>query len=216
MPGLIPARAGNTDFLAILCPPWGSSPLARGTHWNPCVSQAGAGLIPARAGNTIRTRPHGGFCRAHPRSRGEHPRTVWGAGLGWGSSPLARGTLRYSWSVIGFSGLIPARAGNTGWKSPPQESHRAHPRSRGEHAGGSPPGAGSPGSSPLARGTLFCLWVFTDAPGLIPARAGNTRYSSFHSRRGRAHPRSRGEHLCILHRIPIIGGSSPLARGTLM
>ena len=73
MPGLIPARAGNTPspqgtvrsrwahprsrgehllltVNALLA--WGSSPLARGTPRHLKALSAAAGLIPARAGNT--------------------------------------------------------------------------------------------------------------------------------------------------------------------
>ena len=51
-------------------------------------------------------------------------------------------------------------------------------------------------------------------PGLIPARAGNTRKSLHGGRSRRAHPRSRGEHPGEDGRTEIHPGSSPLARGT--
>ena len=91
--GLIPARAGNTSFLARGCfGVWahprsrgehdshfipekgakGSSPLARGTREAGHVAWVDAGLIPARAGNTAATAAAGTETRAHPRSRGEH------------------------------------------------------------------------------------------------------------------------------------------------
>ena len=91
---------------------------------------------------------------------------------------------------------------------------RAHPRSRGEHwcevTGHFVPR----GSSPLARGTLVSQAGRIGLWGLIPARAGNTARPLLVRARGRAHPRSRGE-----HRRPgcsaVQGlGSSPLARGT--
>ena len=94
--GLIPARAGNTlgvrfpgDSLwahprsrgehrrgpiRILCS-WGSSPLARGTPGNHRLRWTRPGLIPARAGNTVHGRSGRWPPGAHPRSRGEHPRT---------------------------------------------------------------------------------------------------------------------------------------------
>ena len=73
--GLIPARAGNTVYLAsYVLAYWahprsrgdhapvdavgdgerGSSPLARGPHYNPIYRIQGKGLIPARAGTTAR------------------------------------------------------------------------------------------------------------------------------------------------------------------
>ena len=51
--------------------------------------------------------------------------------------------------------------------------------------------------------------------GLIPARAGNTNSLGTERHDGRAHPRSRGEHLVLLFFLLILLGSSPLARGTL-
>ena len=70
---------------------------------------------------------------AHPRSRGEHCQVLMASSPFWGSSPLARGTL--SGFAVGLlaSGLIPARAGNTVYKSGLGGNYGAHPRSRGEH-----------------------------------------------------------------------------------
>ena len=90
------------------------------------------------------------------------------------------------------------------------------------------------GSSPLARGTRNPYRRRSAAPGLIPARAGNTRAARVTWRFTRAHPRSRGEHGGVyprgpLHRahprsrgehpvrrdmLGVPSGSSPLARGT--
>ena len=111
--GLIPARAGNTDEsedgrAAFRAHPRsrgehdpfqpsgdhrpGSSPLARGTRTSPLLFSIAAGLIPARAGNTISQADAMDAVRAHPRSRGEHPRKKVSVASKWGSSPLARGT----------------------------------------------------------------------------------------------------------------------------
>ena len=49
--------------------------------------------------------------------------------------------------------------------------------------------------------------------GLIPARAGSTTSTPPGSPRGRAHPRSRGEHAAGGMPDQLAGGSSPLARG---
>ena len=152
--GLIPARAGNTSqshqssrrswahprsrgehrngfvrqhFVA------GSSPLARGTlSIQPAVPLT-AGLIPARAGNT--------WLKKIRTERSE------------GSSPLARGTLMEPTDYAINTGLIPARAGNTQSPSRFKSKIRAHPRSRGEHAGIECYTTNTTGSSPLARGT---------------------------------------------------------------
>ena len=110
---LIPARAGNIPQLilhgtsdaahprsrgehlglvGVQRDPCGSSPLARGTWAYDLAEKIHERLIPARAGNII-------FCvtcimwkTAHPRSRGEHPKSSAPASCCAGSSPLARGT----------------------------------------------------------------------------------------------------------------------------
>ena len=173
--GLIPARAGNTPSrttkLRNAC---GSSPLARGTRQRVIRQPRLRGLIPARAGNTPGLQRASGANGAHPRSRGEHLERRPGAAAKPGSSPLARGTQ----SMINLTGanlgLIPARAGNTSWTGSRRTSARAHPRSRGEHATSQMARPSSPGSSPLARGTLSNPLCRVGRIGLIPARAGNT------------------------------------------
>ena len=95
--GLIPARAGNTAGLigslviAGAHPrsrgehpkhfvgresAGGSSPLARGTLILYARCDTDTGLIPARAGNTRRLLGQIRYGRAHPRSRGEHPKSA--------------------------------------------------------------------------------------------------------------------------------------------
>ena len=175
----------------------GSSPLARGTRFIPDALMQSSGLIPARAGNTRLIRSRVSEMRAHPRSRGEHSsrRLVIPSSLG--SSPLARGTLEAHprasacfgliparagnthyvlYSHWWFHGLIPARAGNTTRRQNLASSYRAHPRSRGEHRLAALVGRLAAGSSPLARGTLQGAPGCGRPLGLIPARAGNTRF----------------------------------------
>ena len=153
---------------------------------------------------------------AHPRSRGEHiiDRGITNAKLG--SSPLARGTLRAVAGLGGADRLIPARAGNTGVHSRRRTSRPAHPRSRGEHVARRWSITCTPGSSPLARGTLRCGTFKVLKNRLIPARAGNMNLLSARKRGSAAHPRSRGEHLRSSGGICIKSGSSPLARGTYL
>ena len=71
------------------------------------------------------------------------------------------------------------------------------------------------GSSPLARGTQQRSCLKKTPFGLIPARAGNTRFVVTLSTCWWAHPRSRGEHLNTGTTTQSQLGSSPLARGTL-
>ena len=130
---LIPARAGNiapTAGCALLGPAHprsrgehdvreakrehsdGSSPLARGTFQRGSFQILYVRLIPARAGNMQRGASPVLALPAHPRSRGEHSSFSAWLGMGFGSSPLARGTSQHrSQFIIGVR-LIPARAGN--------------------------------------------------------------------------------------------------------
>ena len=203
------------DALAFLFIIWGSSPLARGTLRGVWENGIKPGLIPARAGNTrgcILRVWHG---RAHPRSRGEHRAGRKGRLLRKGSSPLARGTHTADLGGDTTTGLIPARAGNTGSGSAAGGVLGAHPRSRGEHDTAEARGERAAGSSPLARGTHRAAKVAIGWLGLIPARAGNTPTLRAYRWPAQAHPRSRGEHINSPDKQRAGVGSSPLARGTL-
>ena len=131
-----------------------------------------------------------------------------------GSSPLARGTQVQKFRERWLRRLIPARAGNTRAVAPGRAPGTAHPRSRGEHSELLWLLGQDCGSSPLARGTQSERGVGLIGWRLIPARAGNTRFSGLRDPARAAHPRSRGEHTLLIlpkHGLP---GSSPLARGT--
>ena len=180
--GLIPARAGTTNYVDIT--DWnagahprsrgdhgligimglvllGSSPLARGPRARRGSSWPPAGLIPARAGTTgskgSSQRPGG----AHPRSRGDHSTDHHQRRNPMGSSPLARGPQPLLQYRHQYRGLIPARAGTTRRCTIARLSVRAHPRSRGDHVDLKPPPPGPVGSSPLARGPHLLTWGFT-------------------------------------------------------
>ena len=93
--GLIPARAGTTVALKLAGSSSRAHPRSRGDHRVPCANEfasagssplargprgcggrlrARSGLIPARAGTTHSTGTWFMSSRAHPRSRGDHPR----------------------------------------------------------------------------------------------------------------------------------------------
>ena len=171
-------------------------------------------LIPARAGNIPRRLCPAAYRAAHPRSRGEHLRTLSVPFSGGGSSPLARGTF------IAFNQhrralrLIPARAGNMISAKSFRRAMTAHPRSRGEHKFSFSLKSFTSGSSPLARGTCSGRGKTTAMMRLIPARAGNMAVAPEHGWVDPAHPRSRGEHEMPLSSSSLAVGSSPLARGT--
>ena len=112
--------------------------------------------------------------RAHPRSRGEHVVTTFSSPKIEGSSPLTRGALGVFSAVAVAGGLIPAHAGSTKKHAAISTDCRAHPRSRGEHVGGSAQKMGETGSSPLTRGAHSLTGRVIAAIGLIPAHAGST------------------------------------------
>ena len=173
----------------------GSSPLARGTRRERHRDRVPGGLIPARAGNTRPSSQARFQTRAHPRSRGEHPQELHERQKFGGSSPLTRGTHVGLLALAIILRLIPAYA------------------AKHNTPVGCDPIAW--GSSPLARGTLLPGFRALTPVGLIPARAGNTCTSLRRRPLLGAHPRSRGEHTPGDYSSGVIGGSSPLARGTL-
>ena len=77
-------------------------------------------------------------------------------------------------------------------------------------------GAQGAGSSPRPRGARRPGAVSRTGAGLIPASAGSTSGSSIRRRRGRAHPRVRGEHHASSHTPSGNPGSSPRPRGALL
>ncbi len=135
--GLIPARAGRTRARVIVWVTIGAHPRSRGADAGisePALRTAGSsplargglgklgdlagrvGLIPARAGRTAITGFVHHTARAHPRSRGADlcPRRC--AATTTGSSPLARGGRLWRPPGRPWQGLIPARAGRTGYR----------------------------------------------------------------------------------------------------
>ena len=88
-----------------------------------------------------------------------------------------------------------------------------HPRSRGVYTFNYLIVQNSAGSSPLARGLQPATADSENVRGIIPARAGFTRPSSWPGRSARDHPRSRGVYAASSVLGAALAGSSPLARG---
>ncbi len=174
----------------------GSSPLARGTRYTIRQCELRHRFIPAGAGNTAFDPDVGGYDSVHPRWRGEHARMERKNVPSFGSSPLARGTLAKLIDKIIDGWFIPAGAGNTVPVCVSYAYEPVHPRWRGEHMGWNK-------KAPVkAR--------------FIPAGAGNTLTLTTSAARVTVHPRWRGEHLFQGAAAGDEGGSSPLARGTLV
>ena len=110
-----------------------------------------------------------------------------------GSSPLARGLPATGDRVRLVRRIIPARAGFTHSFHIILNRDLDHPRSRGVYTAPTTSDQWDEGSSPLARGLPGAVGVAAVVNGIIPARAGFTRYG-------------------VGHKLSL-NGSSPLARG---
>ena len=150
----IPACAGNTKNVPLLCnlpsvhprvrgEHWihagrpseadGSSPRARGTPFQGRGCRQSARFIPACAGNTSASMTPTISASVHPRVRGEHPHQKQRPDWDFGSSPRARGTLLVDHARWVGARFIPACAGNTRGQSFCTTCWPVHPRVRGEH-----------------------------------------------------------------------------------
>ena len=115
------------------------------------------------------------MCSDHPRSRGVYTRCAGRSWPGRGSSPLARGLPLARLRQYVSYGIIPARAGFTQRIWTLSSASGDHPRSRGVYVALSADSRRPSGSSPLARGLLYYIWLCDLGYGIIPARAGFTR-----------------------------------------
>ena len=149
----------------------------------------------------------------HPRIRGEHLRRAFGVGCAVGSSPHTRGAPSIRSVVSRTSGIIPAYAGSTSTRSLRTARRWDHPRIRGEHRRCHRRVRRRVGSSPHTRGAHGVHYRHRVQPGIIPAYAGSTSWSSTSSRACTDHPRIRGEHLVTRDQTLVVGGSSPHTRG---
>ena len=89
--------------------------------------------------------------------------------------------------------ITPACAGNSKRSEKRVETHRDHPRLRGEQPSSVVCKAFCMGSPPLARGTVFDAVVGDRDIGITPACAGNRKKQLLRLAAERDHPRLRGE-----------------------
>ena len=194
--------------------PCGSSPLARGTRQAIDKAASWRRFIPACAGNSgigVDTRVDDAV---HPRLRGELSYETPCCLSFAGSSPLARGTQFFVPAGIKRNRFIPACAGNSGaWPRLPIRI-TVHPRLRGELYPAVEKAIIIFGSSPLARGTRLRITKDQFRGRFIPACAGNSSRIRRITVHELVHPRLRGELIRSGWRHIVVGGSSPLARGT--
>ncbi len=232
--GLIPACAGKTSRVQRIdaafrahprmrgenfeCRPGparvtGSSPHARGKRSEAPVDRINRRLIPACAGKTTACSVDLDAPGAHPRMRGENCRLPnEGDGMS-GSSPHARGKLILIPGISEGIRLIPACAGKTNVSRSFSTSFGAHPRMRGENRIVTCSNTRPLGSSPHARGKRGLFDYQASRYRLIPACAGKTLAGTLSSAMNLAHPRMRGENICVPDRPHGASGSSPHARG---
>ena len=178
-----------------------------------CASRSARGIIPARVGFTVGILYASIWRRDHPRSRGVYRKSTVSGRPCQGSSPLARGLPAGGALAGGSLRIIPARAGFTPSQSTPPQPGEDHPRSRGVYSAVDDSPGIHAGSSPLARGLRSPRCEQSPRGGIIPARAGFTRFSASSGVGLKDHPRSRGVYLVRQHAITLSEGSSPLARG---
>ena len=189
------SRGENATGVRLISATHGSSPLTRGKLGEIVAVRARQRLIPAHAGKT----------------RSGSARFLCAPG----SSPLTRGKPGALPPCLMICGLIPAHAGKTPASLVSHKPTPAHPRSRGENCAPWRVLRRAMGSSPLTRGKPCALGPLRCRFRLIPAHAGKTRRGRLTMRRGRAHPRSRGENYPSWSRGRAGVGSSPLTRGKL-
>ena len=151
----------------------------------------------------------------HPRACGEHFAPLIRIDNAGGSSPRVRGTRSFISCQTSPSRFIPARAGNTPGRGCNRPAKPVHPRACGEHPDAPSQPLAVIGSSPRVRGTHLDRYVPVVGLRFIPARAGNTIFSSNQARRSTVHPRACGEHLIRASDFLLPCGSSPRVRGTL-
>ena len=235
--GIIPARAGNSyggdDYAGVygdhpracgeqlprpdsIYEHAGSSPRVRGTVW--CADRliCVVGIIPARAGNSMALHRPASVTGDHPRACGEQGAGALIVSEIEGSSPRVRGTAHAEPFGAQPLGIIPARAGNSEFKQAVSAYLGDHPRACGEQRGRRPRRATSRGSSPRVRGTASNIHDKLLDAGIIPARAGNSRFTIRPRSLHRDHPRACGEQR-LWHVPPHCrSGSSPRVRGTVL
>ena len=171
----------------------GSSPLTRGTHDTLLDLANYCRFIPAYAGNSRYVTRSRELLPVHPRLRGELLRNMRPTIEAVGSSPLTRGTLTTTWSLLIPVRFIPAYAGNSLPVNPTSTEGPVHPRLRGE---------------------LMVYGTAQDAAGFIPAYAGNSKSRPGRTHSITVHPRLRGELFVNPFESDGNNGSSPLTRGT--
>ena len=153
------------------------------------------GITPACAGSTIYGWNCDIYIEDHPRLRGEYSGDSTAVAPLEGSPPLARGVLICKLIVVTISGITPACAGSTKYRTELIKFVQDHPRLRGEYTGLLMVGCSRIGSPPLTRGVLFWFPPDFSTLRITPAYAGSTPRNFQGLSEVRDHPCLRGEYL---------------------
>ena len=204
-------RSGKLALACVVCTPRN---LAEAI-WAASGSETPLICIPACAGKTRAFSPRVEPSWAHPRVCGENRKNAACMSSPGGSSPRARGKLKYLHTRVSLFRLIPARAGKTSRMKPHGTPRTAHPRVCGENLRAVPLHGVSVGSSPRVRGKPDLHGRDRALARLIPACAGKTGVNLPNDQNSGAHPRVCGENdYKKLLGAPAVG-SSPRVRGKL-
>ena len=213
----------------------GSPPRARGRPRHGAPHRCVSGLTPACAGTSARTAASFDSRRAHPRVRGDVPRTpprsrpshgLTPACAGTsveleridtmyrGSPPRARGRHVLRMPRRFTEGLTPACAGTSPLVPHHHYPPRAHPRVRGDVGSRGSRACLWRGSPPRARGRLQAERDPEHLRGLTPACAGTS--GMMRQPRGTrwAHPRVRGDVVATRSAHREASGLTPACAGT--
>ena len=193
-PGLSPHGRGKPlPFLQLrLCPARVYPRTGGGNRPNHFRVWGRFGSIPARAGETLRRQPNGFRFAVYPRTGGGNACTPSATGIRMGLSPHGRGKLPKATAALAETGSIPARAGETGRIRLTGFITGVYPRTGGGNTAALRDELLSKGLSPHGRGkpeTVDCPKCGT---GSIPARAGETAWSSLILRVNGVYPRTGG------------------------
>ena len=124
-------RGGTKVLVCVMLCPQGPSPPARGNRQYRCDISFELGTIPAYAGEPADQRGDQGEVQDHPRLRGGTCQAVINRYARLGPSPPTRGNRRSQFFHCGFTGTIPAYAGEPTVAITRASMQGDHPRLRG-------------------------------------------------------------------------------------
>ena len=193
---------------------WGSPPLTREPQSGGEIVLSHIRITPAHAGTTYNLTLYSPMTRDHPRSRGNHSTVESSSCVILGSPPLTREPLYELRTFDPDGGITPAHAGTTRCCRSRTARTRDHPRSRGNHSAALVPVPPEVGSPPLTREPQTRVCSQYPSCGITPAHAGTTPTMLLYTYLLQDHPRSRGNHSSMKHRM--VGGRwiTPAHAGT--